>query len=98
MVITAGRPSGMAATARAIAVISMICQSRPRAIPTKKMKIAMPKMAMARNLPNFSIFCWKGVSSRDTFSNEVAILPISVFIPVAVTIALAWPFVIMVVQ
>ncbi len=81
-VTTAGSPSGIAATAKLTAVIKICNKGSPRTIPKMKTKIQIPKQANPNFLPNWASFFCKTVPSSSTFSNMVAIEPISVFIPV----------------
>ena len=57
MVTAAGRPSGMAPTASAIAAVNVSTASCRRSSPTPKVTAARPRMAMVRILLNRTSFC-----------------------------------------
>ena len=91
MVTTAGRPSGIAATAIATAVIKLSIMSLPRTACTMNMIAAIASTSMLRSfavLP--SCFCSGEVCCEPSVS-IVAILPTSVFIPVCVTTPVPLP-------
>ena len=87
---TAGRPSGIAATARETAVRNVSTSGIPLNI--SKMKINTQTIIAIRDnvFPSLSIFSWSGV---DPFSSWItsAIFPIEVFIPIAVMIPTPLP-------
>ena len=58
----------------------------------------MPMITLPNSSPNWSIFWPSGVFSSSSFASITAcwIFPISVSMPVRVTSAIAWPFVIIV--
>ena len=85
MVTTAGRPSGTAATAREIAVISISRMSRfcSTAIPNSSTQSRTD--TILKNFPSSASFLWSGVNSFGTVFMIEAIFPISVCIPLAIT-------------
>ena len=85
-VTTAGSPVGIAATASATPVMNRSSNESPLIKPIATTKInAMPAIvAMIFDNPS-SCFC-SGVFSAPVFANRSAMWPISVCIPVAVTI------------
>ena len=93
IVITAGRLSGIAATARVTETknafkISMVSA---RKISTKKITTAIIKTAIVIIFPTFLIDFSRGVKSLFVVFKYFAILPISVFIPISVTTPLPRP-------
>ena len=91
MVTIAGNPSGIAETAKDTAVMKISMVGIPFKMPTTKMT---PQAAIARNpkyLPSWASFCCSGVWVSSSLSKRFAILPISVSMPVAVTMAAAVP-------
>ena len=91
MVTMAGRPSGMAETARETAVIKISRAGIPLEMPTTKITAQQAIANAPSILPNWVSFCCRGVWPSSSLSRRFAILPISVSIPVAVTIAVAVP-------
>ena len=89
-VTTAGRASGMAATARLMAVSAMSRGTSPRRMPTTKITAQMPSTAMAKRLPKAARRSCSGVL-RSPVSSSVATLPSSVCMPVATTSPRARP-------
>ena len=84
MVTSAGRPSGIAATANPIAAeissgISKSCSTRP----ITSMSAAMPRITSESTLPNWVICCVSGVSNDSVSVINVWMRPISVAEPVA---------------
>ncbi|OQA21487.1 MAG: hypothetical protein BWY60_00639 [Actinobacteria bacterium ADurb.Bin346] len=109
IVTIAGRPSGIEATARATATrniseiisplvaLDMPCDiaKKPLSIPAKKTTALTERQIIPILVPTvFNSFC-KGVISSFSWT-RLAIFPISVFLPVLVTIALHLPFVMVV--
>ncbi len=86
MVTMAASPSGTAATAREIAVRSMSPTSRFCSTATRNIKTHTPTARMLRSLPRSASRFWRGVISLPPASISPAIFPISVDIPVFVTI------------
>ena len=89
---TAGSPSGIAATARLIAVLNVSRTSSPESQVRKKIRNAAPITTSARRREKWLSFCSRGLlwlsSSPDSSS---AIRPSSVCIAVATITALALP-------
>ncbi|MNU96636.1 hypothetical protein D3C71_866810 [compost metagenome] len=81
---TAGSASGMAATARLMAVRAMSSGASPRSTPTTKITAQMPSTAIAKRLPKAARRSCSGVL-RSPVSSSVATLPSSVCMPVATT-------------
>ena len=91
IVTTAGKPSGIAATAKATDVIKISIKSPPFKIPAKNTIIQIPMVAIPIHFPRLlSFFCNGVIFAGCSWINE-AILPICVSIPVCVTIALPRP-------
>ena len=96
MVITAGSPSGIAATARAIATKNVSKITSPAKDPflinvNINTKILIPITSFVRVLESSAIFFWSGVSWLSVWAKASAILPISVSIPVETITALPRP-------
>ena len=91
MVTMAGRPSGMAETASDTAVMKMSMTSMPLSRPTTNTTAQAARARMPRYLPRLASFFCSGVWVSSLESSRLAILPISVFMPVAVTTAVARP-------
>ena len=91
MVATIGNPSGMAATARAIAVSIIRRIPLPRMIPAAAIMAIMTKVTQIKFLPNRSSRFSSGVAVSSACSTSEEIWPSSVFIPVATTRASAEP-------
>jgi len=79
------RPSGIAAIASTIETRSISRKGRPDTSPTMKMAAVTPITSKVRVLLNALSRTWSGVSSCVSSLRLVAILPSSVWIPVAVT-------------
>jgi len=91
-VTTAGSASGMAATARLMAVSAISSGASPRSTPTTKTMAQMPSTASASRLPNAARRSCSGVP-RSSPSSRRATLPSSVCMPVATTRPRARPWV-----
>ena len=91
IVTIAGKPSGIADTARETAVIKTSIISILDHIPTKNITAHASKAIAPRYFPSLASFCCKGVFASFSFDNRLAIFPNSVFIPVATTRAIALP-------
>ncbi len=91
MVTMAGNPSGIAETANATAIINISITFMPYSNPIAKITPHIPRARNPIYLPNIANLCCRGVWVSPSVSNRSAILPISVFIPVAVTTAVAVP-------
>ena len=100
IVITATSPSGIAATARAIAVINESRAISKKAlspnttfvkISNAKMNTHTPKTSFVSTFESCSSLISRGVLPSSARVMALAILPISVSIPVAVTTALPLP-------
>lgn len=93
IVTTAGSPSGMAETASETAVMNRSIRASSPCVASPMMKtIAHAASAtMPRYLPSCASFCCSGVLTSFSPAKRPAILPISVFMPVPVTTALAVP-------
>ena len=83
--VTAGSPSGIAATASATAVNSTSLAGWPRAIPIANTAVTIPPAIIARLRESRSSCFWSGVFSLDVDRRRSANWPTSVSIPVAVT-------------
>ena len=84
-VTTAGRPVGMAATARATPVMKRVSKDSPRISPSRMTNTsAMPAMTAMILERSSSCFC-SGVLSVVVLASRSAMCPISVSMPVAVT-------------
>ena len=84
MVITAGRASGMAATASEILVSTSVIKCSPRIQPAMKKTMHKNKINMDSFLEKDIILICKGVKASCS-CNILAIRPNSVCIPVAIT-------------
>ena len=93
IVTIAGRPSGMAETARETEVIKISRTGMPFANPTRKMTAQAASAMIPRYFPSCASFFCRGVAEPSSPSSRFAILPISVSMPVAVTTARAVPYV-----
>ena len=91
MVTMAGRPSGMAATARETAVRNMPSMSFPWSSPTPNMTAHTERHRKEREREISPIFRWRGVGWVSPSSSRPAMRPICVSMPVAVTRAVARP-------
>ena len=105
MVTTAGRPSGMAATASAMAAMKVFRPALPSSDqekgsserttasirPTANTTTQIPSTSLVRNRDSSAIFFCSGVCSFSASVSASAILPISVSMPVAVTTAVPRP-------
>ena len=106
IVTTAGSPSGMAATARAMAAMKVFSPVSPSTfheklwpeirndstIPIMNTAMQIPITSFVRNFESSDIFFCSGVCSFSASLSASAILPISVSMPVAVTTALPRPY------
>ena len=70
MVTAAGRPSGIAPTARATAAVNMSDPGSPRAIPTMKVTTARPRMITVRIRLNSARRRVRGVASGSTAPDQ----------------------------
>ncbi len=93
MVTIAGSPSGMAATARLTAVMNISTRSLPLRRPKTKIKAQIPIATSPKVLPKTAKRFCRGVSTSGDSWMSWAILPISVFMPVAVTAIFPRPYV-----
>ncbi|OIQ66196.1 hypothetical protein GALL_522360 [mine drainage metagenome] len=84
-VTTAGKASGMAATARLMAVINISNGASPRSTPTAKITTQMASTANATRLPKTTRRNCSGVLRLLSCSIKPATLPSSVAMPVATT-------------
>ena len=93
MVTTAGRPSGMAATASETAIRNISSAGSPRATPSPNTAAQMASAAMASHLPNWPRRCCSGVASSSPACRSSAIRPMAVAMPVETTSPRARPIV-----
>ena len=84
-VTAAGRPSGIAATARAIDALNISTRSSPRTSPTTNVSTASTTITTSRTLENWSILRVSGVLRSCACWISWLILPTSVPSPVATT-------------
>ena len=93
MIVTiAGNPSGIAATAREIAVSSMSNKlSRPVPMPIAKIATAIANTKPDKTLLKWVMLFWSGVTVGLALLSRLAIWPTSVAAPVATTIPVAVP-------
>jgi hypothetical protein len=92
MVVMAGRPSGIAATAKLTASRSSSCQARPPFhIPQAKRSPLMPRQPQRIRCPKLSSLISSGVFSSPAPEISSPMRPSSVFGPVAVTTARPLP-------
>ncbi len=92
MVTSAGRPSGIAATAKPMVAEMSSRPPRPwTSQPTSIMKTPMPRMSQASVMPNLPRVRASGVWSDSASLIMVWMRPISVFTPVPVTTAVPVP-------
>ncbi len=84
-VTTAGRPSGITATATLIAVSTRSVADSPLRAPISTTRPATTTPARASCLPTLSSRCWSGVASLSTSWSRPAMRPSSVCMPVATT-------------
>ena len=99
MVTTAAKPSGIAATAKEIAIMNVFKMVSPVIPPfkpfrnksTTKITTQIINTKIVRILLNWLSFFCKGVSPSLALDKASAIFPISVSIPVEMTTALARP-------
>ena len=89
----AGNPSGIAATAKEIEVKNISSKSLPWKNEIIKIRIHIPTAKNPRIFPSSLNFFCNGVSSFSSCSIILAILPISVFIPVPTTTPTPRPYV-----
>ena len=85
MVTTAGRPSGTAATAREMAVISISITSRCWSTATPKRRAHSATETALKSFPRSASRFWRGVVSAGVSPIIRAMRPISVSMPMAVT-------------
>ena len=83
MLITAGKPSGMADTAVASAYRNTSCKSKDTSNPTPTITKATTNAMMPNFLLRSNVWIWRGDSAFSVSWIRVAILPISVSLPVA---------------
>ena len=93
IVATAGSPSGIAATASDIAVISIESTDFPVDIPIKNIITHIILARSANVLPKLFSFFLSGVCLSSTSFIICAIFPTSVSIPTAITYPFALPYV-----
>mmetsp|Transcript_5060 Transcript_5060/g.14669 ORF Transcript_5060/g.14669 Transcript_5060/m.14669 type:complete len:317 (-) Transcript_5060:447-1397(-) len=86
-VVTMGSPSGMAATARLTATVSVSSNGRPATTPQVAMRAIAALLKTAKRLPSSSILSWSGDLRAVTLSSSVATIPNSVEDPTATTSA-----------
>ncbi len=88
----AGRPSGIAATAKPTAAMKVSAALMPRTqMPNANSSAAAPRMTQVSLLANTLMRCSSGVVPCSTVCNMRPMRPISVAAPVATTTARAWP-------
>ena len=85
IVMTAGKPSGIAPMARATATLKVNSQSLPRRMSTKKVTTANARMTTTSKWLNSLILRVSGVSRTSVEESISEICPISVRSPVATT-------------
>ena len=93
MVTIAGNPSGIAETASATAIMNISMTGIPSIIPTRKITAHAARATIPRYFPKDASFFCNGVCVLSSLSRRFATRPISVSIPVAVTTAIAVPYV-----
>ena len=86
MVTAAGRPSGMAPTARATAAVNISAAASPRATPMANVTTARPRMTAVSQPLNVASLRVRGVARSLALPTSRWISPISVAPPVATTI------------
>ncbi len=91
MVTAAGRPSGMAPTARATAAVIMSATSSPRAMPMPNVSAARVMMTTVSQRLNQARRRVRGVTTPVELPTSWWIRPSSVSAPVATTMPVAWP-------
>ncbi len=91
IVTIAGRPSGMAATARLIPAKNIVKTCSPRYIPIKVTRVQTRRQIMIRYLPSCPSLTCSGVNSSFSLFIMRAISPMTVSMPVATTTALPRP-------
>ena len=90
----AGKPSGIAATAKEIEVKSISAQLRSfKTVPTKNITTAITIIAAVKNFPNWFKLFFNGVSVSSASASIPAIFPTSVAIPVLTTTPFPRPYV-----
>ncbi len=92
-VTTAGRPSGMAATARATAPSMAVLKSAPWTTCSTKTSATAPIAMIANRRLSPSSWRSSGVGPGSAAASSSATLPISVRMPVSVTTSSARPLV-----
>ena len=90
-VTTAGSPSGLAATASAIAVVAVVTRSPPRSRLMVKIRPTTAPAIAASRLPRRSSCCCSGVADSASSASRPASRPISVCMPVVVVSASTRP-------
>ena len=86
-VTTAGRPVGIAATASATPVTNNVSKDSPRASPSRTTATSAMAAIVAMIFDNASSCFWSGVLLVSVLASMWAMWPISVSMPVAVTIS-----------
>ena len=86
-VTTAGRPVGIAATASATPVTNKVSKDSPRASPSRTTSTSAMPAIVAMIFDNASSCFWSGVLLDSVLASMWAMWPISVSMPVAVTIS-----------
>mmetsp|Transcript_16441 Transcript_16441/g.24596 ORF Transcript_16441/g.24596 Transcript_16441/m.24596 type:complete len:220 (+) Transcript_16441:394-1053(+) len=86
-----GRPSGIAATARLTATVTVSKKGLPRRNPNNAIKAITMLLITANVLPSSSILTWRGLFLLSTLPNSFATFPNSVLFPTATTMALPRP-------
>ena len=92
IVTIAGKPSGIAATAKPTDVINISTTDIFFITPITKIKAQITTQAIPSTLPTSLNFFWIGVCGASFVIIILAIFPTSVFIPILVTIPSACPF------
>ena len=86
-----GSPSGMAATAKLTATVTVSRKGRPINHPSRAMTAMATLDTYAKVLPSSSILIWRGLLRLSTSPNSCATFPNSVRSPTATTNALPLP-------
>ena len=90
-VTTAGRPSGIAATARLTESMNALSMPMPRRMLKTNISAQMASAPMPSALPIFASFICRGVVGSSSSLSRCAIRPTAVSMPVCVTMAVARP-------
>ncbi len=85
IVTTAGRPSGIAATASAIEALNMSTKASPRTSPMTKVTAPRTRMTQSSVVENWAILRVSGVLRSAAPAMSCEILPTSVSSPIATT-------------